>query len=155
MRDRRDMVCVQGGGGWGVEGLVRGASPDYNLTFPTAWNDRKYNRPLCSLHILQPTVKCKLAFSKSEYQLQTHRMSDKYQSTAAKKLLLGHKLQNEHICARIESSPGIGRRLVQFIAMHSHLVRIRKTRTKIQQSLCERFKLGQIYSSAKSNSIQV
>ena len=85
MRDRRDMVCVQGGGGWGVEGLLRGASPDYNLTFPTAWNDRKYNRPLCSLHILQPTVKCKLAFSKSEYQLQTHRMSDKYQSTAAKK----------------------------------------------------------------------
>ena len=140
--------------GWGVEGLVRGASPDYNLTFPTAWNDRKYNRPLCSLHILQPTVKCKLPFSKSEYQLQTHRMSDKYQSTAAENLL-GNKLQNEHICARIEPSPGIGRRLVQFIAMHSHLVRIRKTSTKIQQSLCEQFKLGQIYSSAKSNSIQV
>ena len=57
------MVCVQGGGGWGVEGLVRGASPDYNLTFPTAWNDRKYNRPLCSLHILQPTVNCKLPFT--------------------------------------------------------------------------------------------
>ena len=63
VRDRRDMVCVQGGGGWGVEGLVRGASPDYNLTFPTAWNDRKYNRPLYQLHIVHTTEVGKYSFT--------------------------------------------------------------------------------------------